>query len=158
MSVINRAPVGLLGFLGIKNFGRNPETLVPSVSPTWDLQEQYLNNAARFRFVSAAIAGVGVQVFETVPQNEVWYVTNFAVQINTGAGESITYAIVRVSNAALNDVAITDTVTVGASSVGVRQYDRPIILPPGESLGVRVYAVAGAPVAGTVLRWAPMEA
>lgn len=39
---INAVPEGLLGFLGIKNGGRNPRNLIDNVQPTFDLWMHYL--------------------------------------------------------------------------------------------------------------------
>jgi hypothetical protein len=43
---INRTPLGILDFLGIKNGGQYPQTMPAVLSPTWDMHRWYLEYAA----------------------------------------------------------------------------------------------------------------
>ena len=70
MSSINRQPNGLLGFLGIKNFGRNPTSLGEQLAPTWDISRLYMADAAWWTRVDVAIGAPGYQVFIQVPQEK----------------------------------------------------------------------------------------
>jgi hypothetical protein len=80
VSTINRAPTGLLGFLGIKNFGRNPETIAPVVQPTWNLEELYLVAGATIGPIVTAAFPAGNNLVWDVPQNEVWWVESMSIR------------------------------------------------------------------------------
>lgn len=89
---LNLQPIGLLGFLGIKNGGEYPQELVNVLSPTWDLMRHYTAlNSVEIIATTAGTTGVitpgstipitglspadltivtgGIQV----PNNECWY-------------------------------------------------------------------------------------
>lgn len=80
MTTINRAPTGLLGFLGIKNFGRNPENIGSTVAPAWDLENLYLVASATIGPVVTAAFPAGPNLVWQVPQNEVWWVESMSIR------------------------------------------------------------------------------
>jgi len=84
MSTINRQPLGLLGFLGIKNSGKYPADLNPGLNPVWDLSELYLANPSEYVQVSMTANTVGNQATVIqVPNGEVWWVSHAGVRSAT---------------------------------------------------------------------------
>jgi len=140
---INRQPVGLLGFLGIKNGGRNPQTLGEVLVPQWDLSELYLNSSPQYVEVISTEAGVGYTVAIGPPQGELWYVFDAGLEVGTGVG--VTWSGYLARAAANNAIAVpmTDLYSVVASSRVTLSIKHPVVLAPGESLGWNTRAVAG---------------
>jgi len=94
---LNRQPLGLLGFFELKNGGRMPEDLVPTLQPTLDLYEHYGNTnsveiSAQTLTLTPIPAGTGRHsiTFTTpqdlsngadlvVPQYEWWWILEASV-------------------------------------------------------------------------------
>lgn len=102
MTTINRAPLGLLGFLGIKNFGRNPEAMSGVLAPTWPLDRLYLASSATIGPVVTSALSIGVNSVWTVPQNEVWWVESVSVRSTAalGAGSFIRLQVLTIDQGA----------------------------------------------------------
>lgn len=95
--VISKLPLGLLGFFGIKNGGKYPQTLGETIVPTLEqinvLAENYHTkhayiaapNAPGWHQATVAIAGVP----QRVPENEIWLIRGASMHHATGAGEAI---------------------------------------------------------------------
>lgn len=142
MSRINRQPKGLLGFLGIKNTGRNPSTLAEQMLGTWDLSSLYLVNGAEYAqrtdnaTVTTTIIGDGPAV------GEVWYVHEYGARTaNLLAGETVSFAIGIYGPAGTNVFVPTTSLTAVSAVPGDRYCvasNRPVILTPGETLGLFV--------------------
>jgi len=150
VTAINRAPVGWLGFLGIKNFGRNPAGASDVLAPTWDLAELYL--AANRTWVTAPFTITGIGRFPTgqVPAGQVWRVDAYAYITNVLAAGNTVRMSICTYNAAL-DYPVPLGGPVGsaiATERCVAALARPIILQPGESLGAYVESFAGANIPG----------
>lgn len=135
MSFISKQPSGLLGFLGIKNFGRNPQSVGEVLAPTWDLQRLYLENETRAAEVVAAI-GTGYNVCLNAQPGEVLFVHDASVAYTTAAGGAASFGLMRSLQNNLITINVTDVTTVGASTGGVKALERSLILAPGENLGV----------------------
>ena len=148
---INRQPQGLLGFLGIKNFGRNPDELGSVLVPTWDLSELYYGSFLQTRTNAIALAGIGSQAFLTVPGGEVWWVQCASAATGTlGAGQSLQLCIQVTDQAGTGTVALTDPAnlaTVGQRAVAA--LNRPIVLSPGDALGAVATVFAAGPITVT---------
>lgn len=148
MTAINRLPLGILGFLGIKNGGRYPEELPSVLSPTWDFAEQYLATNSEVASNVLAIAAVGYQAFFTVPNGELWYVRGLSFATGTlGAGVTLQLGI------AWTDP--SSTVTVGlrdpsdAQTTGARALvclPETWIATPGSTIGLVCTRLAAGPV------------
>lgn len=142
MTGINRNPGGLLGFLGIKNFGRNPQGLTDQLAGTWDLADLYLSAAAIQSQYSATFTAAGKQMAFAVPSGEYWYVRNFSVRTDVigGAGGSIDIAcaIDSQSNLVTLNVGDSSGITSVATARAAAFLPRPIVLQPGESIGAYV--------------------
>lgn len=150
MSGVNRQPTGLLGFLGIKNFGRNPGVLSDTISLTWDGRDLYLQDAAEIAQFSSSIPSVGSLPCFTPPEGEVWYCWNYAVRSATlGAGEQLDIypAILSQNNAVVMQIGHSGTLASVAGDIAGGWTDRPLVLSKGASLGVIArHFVAGAPI------------
>jgi hypothetical protein len=148
MPNINRLPLGLLGFLGIKNGGRYPQELSDTLAPTWDLSDIYLNANAENRVDVLAIAALGSQAFFTVPAGEAWYVIIASAATGTlGAGVTIELGLQTTDAAALVTTALTQM--SGARTVGQRcavALERGIYLPPGSTFGINCTQLVAGPV------------
>lgn len=83
MTTINRAPTGWLGFLGIKNFGRNPATASDVLAPTWDVSDLYYAGSRRYAKTVHTVAALGL-IYESfvVPPNEVWRIDAYGIWAN----------------------------------------------------------------------------
>lgn len=138
---LNRAPDGLLGFLGIKNGGKNPQFLAPYCQPVFDLYDHYLNTAPEYVFVSAALSsGDNIQLLAEA--GEVLYVTSFSVSASPGVGEAVSYQLGRgMQNA--GSVSLTSTLVLGASTFQGIAFTDPLWLMPNEWVGTRVLSVTG---------------
>jgi len=144
VSTINRQPTGWLGFLGIKNFGRNPVMAPESLQPTWDLATLYLASSQEYITATLSVVNaIGNWPLLTVPNGEVWYVHSAAVFTQTGAGETFNGNLARISQSNL----ITCPLTAPIIQVGVSDLQNPIagpfVLQSGESIGISAVAVIG---------------
>jgi len=143
VSEISRIPAGILGFLGIKNGGRYPQRLQDQLVPTWDMAQLYLNNYAEYLTVASTIVGTGYTIFFSAPQNETWLVTDYSLDIATGAGEAWQGCLARATANNLSQVRLSSDWTLGASTWAARAGPRDVILAPGESLGVNTDSLTG---------------
>jgi hypothetical protein len=144
---INRLPAGVLGYLGIKNFGNAPSYLADILSGTWDLAPFYLNSDTAYFTNATAVVAVGNLVAFTVPEGQVYFVTDFSIFQVANAASSNTMAPVRFAQGAAAGGSIIG-VGQGSNLVGPRGQmitatTLPMILMPGESLGTAVLDFAG---------------
>lgn len=153
---IQVSPSGLLGFLNLKNSGRNPDVLNESVQPTMDLREWYFETSAQvdstLRQLSlnvGAAATLGFYNYNniiTVPQNQWWYVTRYSIQAVVQAATDAAL----FSPAFLVYPGTASTVHILAPDVGTGTgptrrpaYAEDFWLPPGSQLGVYVAFAGG---------------
>lgn len=141
---INRLPLGLLGFLGIKNGGRYPTALAPGLTPTWDQGRMYLEPAARYVAGSGTINANGF-VGSIAPQpGEIWVVHDCSLVVAAGAGESWSGALCRGTVNGGSTINLTlDRAAAASSTVSLPLVYQPIWLVPGDIIGAITYAVAG---------------
>ena len=145
MSTINRSPQGWLGYLGIKNFGRNPPSSGDVLLPTWDLAPMYLNAGAEHGEIPyTAVGGVGANLVLEAG-NDVLHVDAFSAYLETGAGESLHVALARVDQSQARSVYLEPSVALTASQQRGIALTREIWLQPGEWLSVNVLEITGAP-------------
>lgn len=143
MSEISRIPQGILGFLGIKNGGRNPRYLVDQLAPTWDMTSLYLENAAQYQSTVSTLNATGYLALFSAPPGELWLVTDYSVDLATGAGEAWQGVLSRATANNLAQVRLADDRTFGASAWGAMVAPRNLYLAPGESLGISTDSVTG---------------
>lgn len=154
---INKHPTGLLGFLGIKNGGKYPQTLSDVLLPTWNLADLYLGaNQSAPAPVSIAVNAVGYQAYYTVPDNETW-ILNQATAFNFGSLTALQTLRMAVATTAAggNTVVVSDSgelaATVGRLTVGLH---RKVIANSGDTIGILVNVIAGGPITvGLALRY-----
>lgn len=148
---INRIPGGLLGFLGIKNGGRNPDALAGYVQGCMDLTDWYLQTNRLYMRTGINIAALNFTNFYTAPPGEFWYIQHASFITSVlGAGQTI-QAVPCVQDASgLRQVAVADTpaaATVGAVfSVQARDF----WVMPGESLGIYTTQLAAGPIVAPI--------
>jgi len=156
VSFINRQPTGLLGFLGIKNFGRNPDSLAPTLAPVWELQDLYLNSAPKWQVSTAAGVAAGNAIVFAPPPQEVWYVTNYSVYFETAGGGALIVSLGIFGQTNTDFCALSETLALGASTGSQRIAPRPFWLMPGEKCGYLVHGVAGVANATHGMRYAAL--
>jgi len=168
---ITNIPLGLLQLLGLKTNGANPDALGDTVLPTLDLSPFYLIRLAQgsnagTHSVTLTSGGVNAAGFPpnriSVPDGELWYVHEYAVEaaVPAVAGDTVvglrailTYAPV----AAGNYVQLGDEVSavgVAANITGCASVARDFWAPPGSELGFffgRILSVAGVAFTGRYL-------
>lgn len=147
MTSINRQPAGWLGFLGVKNFGRAPSRTGEILQPVWDLSELYLSAHRTWSFNPLTISALGNLALPAVPTGQIWYVEHASISTETlVAGNELDFRLMMLNNASGSSVifggAPNIAPVVGGRAVAV--LDNPVILQPGESLGVYVNRFAGA--------------
>jgi hypothetical protein len=149
---INKQPNGLLGFLGIKNGGRNPSTLAEILSPTLDLAQLYYASYVEYVQNNLIITGLGPFFALGTPNNESWYVDSFGVRSATLAtGDALNYGLARISASGNEFTPLMSDMELDGVP-GQRLYravDRGLVITSGETLGIYVTAWAGAPIAAT---------
>jgi len=140
---INRTPPGLLGYLGLKNLGQNPDLLSGVLQTTWDTSEMYLASQRLYRQAFIAPGSIGEHTFDELilntPGNWAWVenITLSCSEIGTG-GELGFCGIFFFEKQAANLLAVTPSV------YGI-EGDRPMVtntapfwLPPNSQVGVFV--------------------
>lgn len=162
---LGKLPLGLLGFLAIKNGGKYPQTLAEWLQPTWDLERLYraTNATTIVEPATQNVAAVGFQGFSsgnlTVPAGEVWLIDELTfITGNLGAGQALQFA------PALNDPTTGATLLLGDWSLlgttGDRlaaRADHPIVALSGTFLGIQVSRITAGPIAfGGTCRYARM--
>jgi hypothetical protein len=148
MPAINRLPLGLLGFLGIKNGGRYPQELADTLAPVWDISPLYLYSNSEVTTALQAISAIGSQAYQTVPTGELWYVLQQSAGSDTlTAGQTIEFSTNWTDPAAL--VNVETGLMSGARTVGQRATataQAPFIAGPGSILGINCTQLVAGPV------------
>lgn len=157
---IQQLPGGLLGFLQLKNAGRNPTEVNSLLQMTMDLRDWYLQtNMESVVGTDAAIAAVGSAFYLTVPDGEFWCVHDCVLSINLAAAATIVCApCYRLGPAIAPSFARPlaplrrwDQAVEGTTIVQGAENYMPMFLPPGAGLGIRTTALSVATTAGNVV-------
>lgn len=157
MTAINRRPGGLLGFLGIKNFGRDPTGLSEVLIPTWDLATLYLNSAPRYAELTVAGAVAGSRITHAPPQGEMWFVSNFSIRVISTAASAWNGSVCRFGQLQTEQVLLSDSLSLGASVSGNKiAQGCPTYLAPGEGIGYFTNDVAGTVNVVAQVRYVPL--
>lgn len=140
MTSINRQPAGVLGLLGIKNGGEYPRDLSNVLVPTWDMTDLYVLNASEYLTRTDNVTATGTLQTDGPIPGEVWRVTEFGARTgNLAAGETIQFAL-GLFGPGTAPIYVPLTSVQSASAVaGDRAQaaiQRPVLLNPGETLGV----------------------
>lgn len=145
---IQTLPSGLLGLLGIKNGGQYPQNIDPTLQPTIDLLDWYLQTNSEVVFsgpVSLTTVGNTLITPFTVPAHEYWAINDWGSELTLGAGEAISVAIGYTVGGAMQLLSSRETITAAAAAMMNLKMDkqRPLILPPGTSMGYVVSSITG---------------
>lgn len=162
---INTLPIGLLGFLGLKNGGNYPRAMGEELQPAFELSSLYFGANQRTVRLSGNIAAIGFTPLGTVPQGEYWALTGLQLNSNAalGAGVSLRgFAAAAVEDgAAWSVIPLTPYRAMTVGEVFVSESDWVVghkILPAGASLGFFCTLIAAGPVAvAWQAQFAPME-
>jgi len=159
---ITAQPVGLLGLLELRNVGRNPPDLGRLVVPQVDIEGFYLRGAQRWFYTGISAIDVplasasGFRQQFTVPQDEWWYVEEYAPSISLGAppGSQVCwefvpalfknatgYPWVPLAKMETNPAAYPLAASA-LTTFYVTRNDHPFWAPPGSGIGVQ-YGVSG---------------
>lgn len=153
MPNINKLPFGLLGFLGLKNGGRNPQELAETLAPTMDLTDLYFGTNKQLVRLSGNVTAIGFNLLGAVPNDEVWALTGCSCNSNAVLGAGVTLkglmAYAAIDGAAYNVVALGAyaNMTVGEVWYSGTTTTEHFVLGPGTQLGVYVTNIAAGPVA-----------
>lgn len=162
MGPIQTLPIGLLGLLQLKTSGGNPSQFSETVSGVYDLGKFYENQQAQ---MTASLFGAqptlttstrNQPVFTvaatpiTVPQKELWYVTEYTIFANLLAAEYVRFAPMWTAPGAIGLIAIgpdvNDVITARARSI-TSTLSKPFFAGAGSFFGLIVYDIV---TAGTI--------
>jgi len=145
---INTLPIGLLSMLGLKEQGRNPDTLLGQVIPTLDLRDLYAtqlqDNAAEVVSAATATGTFAVGAMK-VPNNEIWYVQHFSVACNTSAVQTIDMAPIAKFLTLGMPLGIYQSAPINAE-LRCAASNVPFFARPGTEFGVGVKTLTGGPI------------
>ncbi len=144
----NRYPLGLLGLLDAKIQGRTPSELSDFTQATIDIERYLLEQAIEVvTDTTAVVAAVGrvfgVAAVLTVPQDELWYVHQYAVRPQGAYAAATTYRFAgmyeanrAVGTVSVGSFVVTDTIQ-GTTSERPTAGNSPegFIAGPGDRLG-----------------------
>jgi hypothetical protein len=164
LPAISKLPLGLLDFLGIKNFGRYPTSLADFIQPVWDMLE-HTSAANLTGTADTATALVGVNFnpgsgLVLVPQDELWYVPAYgsSAQFATAAGEALTAQFAMNATTNLGGSRILGERIVLAASQRLRSNSEiAYFAPPGTIFGAWVDSLTGAPTVQLRVAFARMR-
>lgn len=154
--VMSKLPIGLLGFLGIKNGGQYPQTLGNVLLPQIELLDMiasnyrvpsiFVSNPVAIGFTPQTLNAVAV----VVPPGELWYLMSASVSVFTGVGDSITCSsVIRspqtasagTSNRVMSPI-ITQAANLSTHHPGILVGGR--WLCPGDAMNTHVSAIVSA--------------
>lgn len=145
----------MLGFLGLKVGGRNPEFLSNVVQPVLELQQWYHANYATILNLPSSVTGTGFQTptGATVPDDRWWLLDLATIEgAALGAGQSISFAIA-LNFPPANVLAITgmnSVTTVGDLVHTIKATSDFWVLPPKTQIGWYVTRLVAGPIAVTL--------
>lgn len=144
----NRYPLGLLGLLDAKVRGQTPNELADVTQPVLELEryllEQQIEVVTDTTAVVAAVGRVfGAAATLTVPQDELWFVHQYAVrpQGAYAAGTTYRFAGMYEANRAVGTVSVGSFVVTETiqGTTGERptagNLNQPFLAGPGDRLG-----------------------
>lgn len=149
---IQTQPAGLLGFLQLKNLGKNPAVLPDSLSCVLEMREWFFEtNAVEETVASLNLitnGAAGNRNLFTVPQGEIWAIIDAVLTVNTAAGQTMAVQMqYRLANGrafpmggVLNQAAATSPGRLWGLGQGTdgASFERIRFVPPGGTVGVLV--------------------
>ncbi len=159
-------PLGLLGFLNIKNVGQYPKVLPDTVQCTLDTFDWLMQTQSIWNYQQSQLARTsgqdGFALFTTnpisVPQNEWWFVENFTAYSALGAGDSISLAPMYQMQNALSFHRTGEADNAAGPDGACAAFAENFWLPPGAGLGIFVRGVttAGSIQINGSIRYTPL--
>lgn len=147
MPALNRQPMGLLDFMGIKNGGENPRDLSTTLAGTVDLMGLYTVPYAAISVAAGSLTAAGTLLLfgpALATDIEGWIVHNCSVYVDAaGAGDAVTL-VGGITDPQNNFVAVTQHLSLSVAW-GCLVWPERLLLAPGQSLAVRVLAGATFP-------------
>jgi hypothetical protein len=159
VSTISTFPVGLLSLLGIQNDGKYPQSLNANYQPVLDLLDWIGRSNAEelvsFQYPVLASLGEKTDDLATVPQNEVWILKGGACSTALGVAEALqaTMFIGRPVGSAVytfnagRPAGYPLGVYGGAASAFRAYIDGPVLMFPGDVVGLSVHLFVGGAIA-----------
>jgi hypothetical protein len=146
-AVISRLPLGLLGFLGLKNGGAFPQNIERLIRTTLDQLGFLVANHSEGLTFNYSITGTGDFIFFTVPSGEVWYVDRFSFGISTSAAQTFG-GVIRHSLPGTSYIGfLAAELTLAVSQFGNSNAGN-FWIGPGQTLGVIAHVATGTPIGG----------
>jgi len=142
---IQRVPRGLLDILGLKATGDTPHQLAQEISGGLDITPLYLQD--QLRSITGFIAGVagGYNLVSTVPNGEMWWMTNVGGLLTAGAAgtgklvwcyrRKLASGDWKSIGLGVHSYAVNDAIVTGGQ---VNSGPQPLILMPGDDFGAYV--------------------
>jgi hypothetical protein len=158
MSVLQKAPRGLLAAFGLKVLGKNPDVFADSVMGVADVYDQYLSESElKTTGAIATLIAATTSISSTllVPQGKCWRVLCDGIGFSINAADvalqfACTYAVIQpgvVSPAQYKSEVAIGT-TLGRSSG--HYFPRPLFLPSGWGLNIQLSSQSTAPANNVV--------
>lgn len=151
---------GLLGFLELKNQGKNPSDFNSLLQATFDIRDWMLQtNVLSTVGTDAAIAAVGTNTYLTVPAGELWCVHDVQANIVLQAAATIvlapSYNMGPVGSLSFSRLLAPlreyDQAVHGTTVVIPAELNMPLFLNSGATIGIRTTALSAATTAGNVV-------
>lgn len=150
---VSKLPAGLLGYLQIKNGGRNPEQLATFLQPTLDLWPLYLALDRRTTSTAFNIASVNTQSVVPVTEGQAWWIIQvIAITPVLTAGQTVRLAPTMLRGGITNLIGEFSAAVAGEQAYGTLELNQPTILVPGDSVGVATASLAAGPINACDLR------
>jgi hypothetical protein len=151
---IQRLPAGLLDLLGMQSTGDTPHLISGEVVPMLDLIDLYLVD--RLRGTNAATANVAApgSLLTTVgpTPGEMWLCYGLSASSNgalaAATGYTANLLVNRPSTGFSQFITLPQAVANPALFATGVTFQKPLIMRPGDTLGIWVSAVTGAPASG----------
>lgn len=151
-TTIQRVPTGLLDMLGMQSTGVGPSEVAQLVQPVVDLGSLYLWD--RVRVLTANTPNIAsVNPFAstvTPPTGEQWFVYGISMTTTGVLAAATAFTAAMSINRGVSSLLwqnLMDPISASAGQLWAsgRIWDTPIIMRPGDTLGVWVTAITGAP-------------
>lgn len=157
---IQQIPGGLLGFLQMKNAGRNPSVLPDELAAVLEMRDWYWQTFPLIAAgVDAAIAAAGLVDKLTVPAGEYWAVHDVEIVATLAAASNgLFVAYYRTGQGAANQFPFNlmppqrwTQATDGNTLTAVMTPRATLLLGPGAQLGIRTLFLSAATTTGNLV-------
>jgi len=152
-ATLSKFPAGLLSFFNIKNGGRNPQAIAEYLQPVLNLMPHYTALDRRTTSTAFNAAAVNSQSVVSVPQSEAWLLEQLIVISPVlGAGVTLQLQPVVLCRGITGLAGVPQRAAAGEQIIATYTPTQPLLLAPGDALGVATNAIVAGPVNGCDLR------